>query len=31
MLYIPANTPHQFLIEKGKVVNIIVIKAAPQN
>ena len=30
MLYIPANTPHQILIEKGKVMNAIVIKVAPQ-
>ena len=30
MLYIPANTPHQFLIDKGKVVNAIVIKVEPQ-
>jgi mannose-6-phosphate isomerase-like protein (cupin superfamily) len=30
MLYIPANTPHQFLLEKGKVINAIIIKVEPQ-
>lgn len=30
MLYIPANTPHQFLIDKGKAIDAIVIKVEPQ-
>ena len=30
MFYIPVNTPHQFVIEKGKVLNILVVKVEPQ-